>query len=67
MSTISGIIGKIPIRFKYWMTQEEWPLWLWLVDAFEECAPSKLHEDPKYKHSELPLGTNSNEMLPCMP
>jgi len=67
MTCIADISNKIPIKFKFWMTEENWPIWLWMTDANSDCTPVEIHENPVFKFSELSTGTNSNEMLPCRP
>ena len=67
MTCIADISSKIPIRLKHWMTEENWPIWIWMTDANSDCQPARIHRNPEYEQSALPLGTDNNAMLPCMP
>ena len=57
MIVIADIINKISIRFKHWMTEENWPIWLWMTDADSNCTPVALSKDPVMKNSYLSFGS----------
>jgi len=67
MTCIAHIASSISVRFKHWMREPNWPLWLWMTDADSNCNPVTIHRDPDYKGGKVPFGTDSSNVVPCAP
>ena len=57
MACIADMINKIAIRYKHWMTEANWPLWLWMTDANSDCTPVEVKNAPVLKRSTLSFGS----------
>jgi len=56
MICIANIISKIDVRFKHWMREVNWPLWLWMTDANSDCTPVILNRPIVFINSYIAFG-----------